>query len=463
MTQPLWTSDEAAAATGGSTAGDWSAHSVSIDSRTITPGGLYVAIAGERVDGHDYAEQAIDKGAAAVMVSQAVPGVAAEKQLLVDDTFKALEALAIAARARSQATIIGLTGSVGKTTTKECLRLMCEGFGRTYASRGNYNNHYGTPLSLANMPADSEFGVFEMGMNHAGEIAKLTRMVRPHIAIITNVEAVHLEFFDSVEAIAEAKAEIFEGLERSGTAILNADNEHTNQIIEQLSSRADVKQLTFGQQQSADIKLEALEYEQEGCTLSTHSKNIPVEVSLTGSGQAVISAVLISLTACTALGLDLVTAANSLAGFKEVEGRGQLSEVTLDGRHMWWIDDSYNASPASMRAAFEKLAMAKEQKQATRSVAVLGDMLELGEQAPKLHASLAVDIAMYGLDAVWTIGPLMQHLYRALPEDIDKTHIDGLDEMLAWLKDRLQAGDVVLFKGSNGSQIHQLVKDLLTP
>lgn len=461
MTQPLWTTTAAASATGGTATGDWQASSVSIDSRSMQPGGLYVAIVGERVDGHDYVQQALDAGAVAAVVSHPVEGVAIEKILIVDDTFKALEALAIAARARTSATIIGITGSVGKTTTKECLRLMCEGFGRTHASLGNLNNHYGAPLSLANMPQDTEFGVFEIGMNHAGELSQLTRMVRPHVAVVTTVAAVHLEFFKRVEDIALAKAEIFEGLEPGGTAIINIDNEYTQILIQQLMKRPDVKQITFGQQQSADIKLEAMEYDANGCRLSAMIKSTKVDVYLTSGGQAVVSAVLVSLSIGSAMGLDVHEAAKHLQAFTEVQGRGQLTEVIMGSKTMWWMDDSYNASPASMQAAFEKLALVKQQKQATRSVAVLGDMLELGEQSANMHASLASDIEKQGIDAVFTVGSLMQHLHQALPGHILSIHTEKLGEMLIKLKDQLHAADVVLFKGSNGSKIHQLVKDLL--
>ena len=488
MSKPLWTAREAHEATGSQAAGEWQANSVSIDSRSIAPGGLFVAIVGERVDGHQYVKQAIDAGAAAAIVDRPIEGVAADQLVVVDDTTKALEALGIYARKRTDAKIIGVTGSVGKTTTKEALRLMCEAFGGTFASQGNFNNHFGAPLSLANMPANTEFGVFEMGMNHAGEISKLTEMVRPHIAIITTVEAVHLEFFDDEQGIARAKAEIFDGLEPGGAAILNADSEHTDFIrtlllhekrSEQVGERAisvrstvscesqetftetNINIITFGEENNADVKKVTSALTDQGSRLTVEVGGQSLELELTTSNIAVDAAILVSLATAKALGLELEKAVNQLQQFTEVKGRGQVEPTELDGKAMWWMDDSYNASPASMRAAFGKLATVKTQQSAERTVAVLGDMLELGDQSAALHQGLAASIAEHHIDCVYTTGELMQHLHEAVSPSIHTYHAPDLAKLQEVLKDQLRSGDVVLFKGSNGSKIHQLVKDLL--
>lgn len=461
MTTPLWTATEAATATNGHTTWDWQANSVCIDSRAAKAGALFVAIVGDRVDGHAYVAEALAAGAAAAMVSQPVDGVDPKKLLVVEDTFTALEALGTFARARSSARIIGITGSVGKTTTKECCKLMCQAFGETYATSGNLNNHYGTPLSLANLAKTAKFGIFEMGMNHAGEIAKLAKMVRPHVAIITTVEAVHLEFFENERGIAKAKAEIFEGLEPGGIAVLNADNRHTD-YIQTLIHPANVKHLTFGKQHTANLQLTSSAPTTGGVLLNIAAQGEQLKIELASAGIAMETAVLASLSAAAALELDLRQAAQALATFGGVKGRGQVEKVELDGKAMWWIDDSYNASPASMRAAFATLAATKKQKNALRSVAVLGDMLELGAQSAELHAGLAADIMDAQIDTIHTTGPLMQHLHQALSGKTQAQHHTTLAEMQAALKDQLQAGDVVLFKGSNGSNIHRLVAGLQT-
>ena len=453
----LWTSSEVSEATGGKAAGDWQASHVSIDSRRVGAGGLFIAIVGERVDGHQYVKQAMDAGASAAIVSAPVDGVADEKLVIVDDTFKALEALGVYSRKRADARIIGVTGSVGKTTTKEALRLMCEAFGDTFASQGNFNNHFGAPLSLANMPRGTEFGVFEMGMNHAGEISELTKMVRPHVGIITTVEAVHLEFFENEQGIAAAKAEIFEGLEAGGVAILNADNEHTDFIKNIIGDAATI---TFGSKADADVKKVTSAPTNQGSSLTVEASGKSLELALRTSNVAVDAAILVSIAAAKALGLDIDKAASQLENFAEVKGRGQVEPAEMDGKAMWWIDDSYNASPAAMRAAFEKLATVKQQHSAPRTIAVLGDMLELGVQSQALHEGLAESLAEHNIDCVYTVGSLMKHLHDALPDAAAAHHSSDLDALENTLKDQLRAGDVVLFKGSNGSKIHQLVKNL---
>lgn len=453
----LWNETTAATATHGETTGTWEATSVAIDSRSLKPGALFVAIKGERVDGHQYVKQAFENSASAAIVSEPVSGVDASRLLVVEETTKALENLGMAARARSHATIIGVTGSVGKTTTKEALRTLLSSYGKTFATAGNLNNHYGTPLSLANLPIDAEYGVFEMGMNHGGEIAALTRQVRPHIAIITTVEAVHLEFFKDEQGIADAKAEIFEGLENQGIAILNADNRHTPYIVEKLR-KTSAEIIRFGQSPIADLQLTSRETTMDGEALHVRIGASNLAVNLQSVGQAMVSAALVCLSVAHALKFDAAQAAKFIQRIGEVEGRGQITAVTLGGKNMWWMDDSYNASPASMKAAFEKLSHAKQKYKASRSVAVLGDMLELGEKTAELHAGLAEPIQSQHIDEVFLAGSLMQSLKNLLP---NAHYFDNIESMQPALKEALQAGDVVLFKGSHGSNIHQLVKQLL--
>lgn len=463
----LWDADSVALATGGVANGTFQAKRVVIDSRAVQPGDLFVAIKGERFDGHEFAEQALAKGAVAAIVSSPIRGEAgrgaqngATSQtspppnlppngggtfVLVSDTQKALDGLGIYNRARSNAKIVGVTGSVGKTSAKEMLRVALAAHGETYATSGNYNNHIGTPLNLANMPVSAQFGVFEMGMNHAGEISHLTQMVRPQVAVITNIEAVHLEFFGTVDKIAEAKAEIFEGLEKGGVAVLNADQSYF----------ADVKpRIIFGENNAADCRLLAYAPTLSGCNIEANISGEKIAYTLAAIGKHFALSSLAVLAVVKALGLDVKKSAAALAAYCEPEGRGRVVKLG----DMLVVNDSYNASPASMRAAFAKTIEVWEAAgKKGRKVAVLGDMLELGLDGSALHAGLKDALA--GFDAVYTAGPLMKHLHDALPQAARAGHAENAAALLKMLA--LKPGDVVLIKGSHGSKMYELAEIIL--
>lgn len=453
----LWNSKTAHEATGGKDAGEWQADRVVIDSRAVKPGDLFVALKGERFDGHDYIPAALEAGASAVIADR--PGEGCRMQ--VPDSLKALEQLGAYARGRSEARIVAVTGSVGKTSCKEMLRTALGALGETFASEGNFNNHIGAPLTLANLPQAAKFGVFELGMNHAGEIAPLSRLVRPHLAIITTVEAVHLEFFGTVEAIADAKAEIFEGVEKGGAALLNADNPQYGRL-HAAAEKKGLRVLAFGTQ-AADGLLIDYAPTPEGCTLRARLDDREYIYTLGATGRHFALTSVAVLLAISELGLDVRQAAAALADFHEPDGRGRvLRPAQLNGARL--IDDSYNASPASMRAAFAKTAEVWQREGGKgRKLAALGDMLELGEGAEALHAGLAKEAQAAGFDTVFTAGQLMRNLHDALPRAMRGAHTVQARELLPHLRAALGPGDVLLVKGSHGSRMYELAAALCHP
>ncbi len=452
----LWTSEDAARATGGRSAGGWQARRVSIDSRRIEPGDLFVALTGEHFDGHDFAAQALENGAAAAMVSRAPQGADAGRLLVVPDTLDGLWSLARAARERTKARIAAVTGSVGKTSTKEMLKLGLSAHGRTFASFGNFNNHIGAPLNLANLSPDAKFGVFELGMNHAGEIAPLSRLVRPHAAAITNIEAVHLEFFSGLEGIADAKAEIFEGVEPDGAVLLNADNAQ----FARLKTKAEEKRLrilSFGRK-GADIRLISAQVEDGHTMIIVEVPQGRMQVALGAAGAHFAASALIALGMAEIFELEVKRSADALAEFAEPEGRGRIARLPWHEGELLVIDDSYNAGPASMKAAFDKTAAVAAGR---RKVAALGDMRELGESAPKLHEELAASLKENGFDAVFCAGTLMKHLYDALPPQMRGGYAASAEELLTLLEEALRPGDLLLIKGSHGSLMYRLAAKFL--
>lgn len=456
----LWTSHAAAEAMRSKSRSTWQAKRVEIDSRRVQPGDLFVALGGENFDGHDYVADALAKGAVAAVVS--TPLAIEGDLLVVPDTLKALEDLAHYARKRSHAKIVGVTGSVGKTSAKEMLRLALSAHGKTYATTGNYNNHIGTPLNLANLPTDADFGVFEMGMNHAGEIAHLTRIVQPHVAVITNIEAVHMEFFASIEAIAEAKAEIFAGLGAQGIAVLNRDNA-MYPLLAKLAKEQGANVVTFGEHAKANCRLLDYGAGGAGCAIGADIYGYKLRYTLQAVGRQWATASLLTLAVTHAFGLDDEETAAALADFSELEGRGQVLSIAVNGGHALLIDDSYNASPASMRAAFAKTAEVWESGgRRGRKLAALGNMLELGPDAPKLHAGLAADLQQAEFDGVFTAGEWMRHLHDALPEAMRAEHVGTAAELLPILQQQLRAGDILLVKGSHGSKIYALATQLMS-
>ncbi len=439
-------------ATFGEEEGKWCAWRVEIDSRKVQAGDIFVALRGEKFDGHNYVEDALSRGAIAVIVERKLDIMA--NQLIVGNCYKALNDLAVYNRARSKARIIGVTGSVGKTSTKEMLKLALSVHGKTYATSGNYNNHIGTPLNLANMPLDAEFAVFEMGMNHAGEIAHLTKMVRPHIALITGIEAVHIEHFSSIEEIAKAKAEIFEGVEAGGVAVINADQPYFEHIK--------IPKTTFGTSAKADFRV--LEYKPtlSGCEVVANisGAELSYNISATGRHVAVISASVLAVV--HKLGLDVEKSAAALVKFTDVEGRGRTEKIKVGAANILLINDSYNASPASMKAAFEKTAEIWHMHgKKGRKIALLGDMLELGTAAKNMHIKLSEPLLSLGFDKVYLAGDLMAYLRDALPKGVMAGYVPSAAGMIPLLENAFADDDVVLVKGSHGSKMYEVANYLM--
>jgi UDP-N-acetylmuramoyl-tripeptide--D-alanyl-D-alanine ligase len=463
MTAPsniLWTAMEAAAATGGRAGGDWAASGVSIDSRTLRRGDMFVALRGPNFDGHDYVAAALATGAAAAVVAHVPTGIAIDAPLLVvDDTMRALEALGRAARQRSAATFLAVTGSVGKTSTKEMLKLAVGARAPAHASSGNLNNQWGVPLSLANMPRDARFGVFELGMNHAGEIRRLSRQVRPSVAIITTVEPVHLEFFPSVEAIADAKAEIFEGMAPDGTVLLNRDNAHFMRLAGRARELGLSRILGFGRHPEAQARLIDCRAVNGGSEVTADILDVRVtfRLGVPGAHQAANS--LAVLAAAHAVGVEVGVAAGALARFVPPKGRGNRARIALAAGTFELIDESYNASPAAMRAALQVLGQARPGI-GGRRIAVLGDMRELGPTGPELHAQLATDLKANGIDVVFCAGTLMAELHRALPMKMRGAHAPDSQALIPAVVRAVRPGDVVLVKGSLGSRMAPIVAAL---
>lgn len=459
---PLWTSAEAAAATGGKAPEPWSATGVSIDSRSVEAGDLFVALSGPNHDGHDFVQAAFERAAAAAMVSrplEAQPEGA--PLLLVVDTYDGLRTLAACARGRSAAHIVAITGSVGKTGTKELLAGALAGCGPTLASAGNLNNHIGAPLSLARLPQNAAYGVFELGMNHAGEIAPLSRLVRPHTALITTIAPAHTEAFPSLDAVADAKAEIFEGLEPGGTAVLNRDNEYFDRLADAARRAGAGKIVSFGESPEADARLLAWQPAAAGgiVTAALDGEEIDYEIAFSGRHWALNS---VAVLACVrAAGAPLEQAARALGKIASVAGRGVRHRIQIQGGSYELIDESYNASPAAVRAAIATLAETAPSAPDGRRLAVLGDMLELGDEGPRWHAELAGDLETARIDLVFTAGPLMAHLHRALGAARRGGHAPESESLTDILRAEIRAGDVVLVKGSLGSRMGPIVRRLI--
>ena len=463
----LWTATDAAAATGGKAQGNWQASGVSIDTRTIAPGDLFVALKDVR-DGHDFVAQALDKGAAAALVSRIPDGVAVDAPLLlVDDVLPALERLGQAARARTEARVVAVTGSVGKTSTKEMLRDVLRAQGKTHAAEASYNNHWGVPLTLARMPADTEFAVIEIGMNHPGEIAPLARMARPHVAMITTVAAAHLEAFENIEGIAREKAAIFEGLEPGGTAIVNTDLP-TTPILTDKAQGVGARIIRFGEN-SPDYTLKDVKLSDDKTIVQSEIGGDRVIFKINSAGRHFAMNGLGVLAAVDALGGDSGMAAVDIGNWVPPAGRGTRETVVLDEADedltFDLIDDAFNANPTSMAAALEVLAAASPMDgigrvSKGRRVAILGDMLELGPDEVEMHTGVA-DLPHIGnIHVIHCVGPRMRHLWRALPEPKRGRQVDSAQELAEQAHRIIDAGDVVLVKGSKGSKVSLVVEAL---
>ena len=456
----LWQSSEVTKATGGISAMDWSAAGVSIDSRTVEQDDLFIAISGPNFDGHDFVQGALDNGAVAAIVAQAVEGVSAVTPLLkVSDTFVALNDLGRAGRDRTSAKVIAVTGSVGKTGVKEALGQLLSVQGETSYSRGSFNNHFGVPLSLTRLPQNAEYAVFELGMNHAGELTPLSQMVRPIVAIVTTVELAHIEFFSSVDDIARAKAEIFNGLEKGGTAILNQDNEYYELLSDAATAAGAGRVIGFGVHNEAQYKLLDFVLRSDGSSVEASFNGYRFSYQLAMPGRHWVMNSLAVLATVEAVEADVFAAARDFAQIKPPKGRGERHSISIGDGSIELIDDSYNASPVSIAAALEVLAQA-ELGPSGRRIAALGDMRELGDKSADLHQGLATYVAAAGVDLVYAAGPEMKHLCDALPGTISVVHTTTSKILIQPLLDEVQPGDVVLVKGSAGSLMGQVVEAL---
>jgi UDP-N-acetylmuramoyl-tripeptide--D-alanyl-D-alanine ligase len=434
---------------------------ISIDTRTLQPGEAFFAIRGDKFDGHDFVNQAMKAGAGVAVVSESrlvALGHMRIPLLVVQDVLHALEKLGIASRARSRAQIVAVTGSVGKTTTKEMLRAILSASGNVHASAASFNNHWGVPLTLARMPADTNFGVFEIGMNHAGEITPLVAMVRPHVALITTVAPAHLGNFDSIDGIARAKAEIFSGVVRGGYAVVNRDIKQYSMLC-RLAEDAGIAEIrSFGTRKGADFRLVSANSGPDGSKVSAAigKEKISYFLPLPGAHQIVNS--LAALGAATLLGADLARSAGAFAAIEPEKGRGRRHALRMRGGEALLVDESYNANPASMEAALAMLATFEPQG---RRIAVLGDMLELGESSQKLHRALAEPIASSKADLVYLAGPQMAALARDLPAERLGGHYPDAAALAAALVKRVKAGDVVMVKASQGLKFATIIETLL--
>lgn len=432
---------------------DFEASGLSIDSRSIKPGDLFIGIKGEHMDGSVFAQQALEKGAIACLVNSGT--VSGARIIAHADTTDALLRMAKYRRATlpSESVVIGITGSVGKTSTKCMMDLVLSQFATTYSTHGNLNNHYGLPLSLASAPLAAQHYVIEMGMNHAGEIEYLSKITRPHIAVITNSAAVHLEFFHSVADIAYAKAEIYKGMEHNALAIINYDDANSPIFIAKAKEQ-ELKIITFGESNGADYQL--LDYDSSGATTIVTYKSPHQTLNYSVAGKLGKHLALNSMAVFAvvgALGYDLQHAAQALHGFQALRGRGAVLELK---QGITLLDDSYNASPASVQAALAVLS--SHRRVNGRVIAILGDMKELGESAKELHEKLADSVAANNIDLVCTVGEMMNALYNVLPEQLRLFHTNNSSEMAAKILPALLPGDVILVKGSFSMAMNKIVE-----
>jgi len=463
----LWTRAELEAATGGRLIGEGRPiGGASIDTRTIQPGDLFFAIRGEARDGHDFVADALGRGAGAAVVTEGrAADLAARGPVLAvpetgaDPVLTAMVRLGAAARARTDAQVVAVTGSVGKTGTKEALRHVLSGQGETHASAASYNNHWGVPLTLARMPAATRYGVFEIGMNHGAEIVPLAAQVRPDIALITTVEPVHIEHFASLAAIADAKGEIFSGLRAGGVAIINRDAQHFDRLVAHAQASQAGRVVSFGEHPQADVHAQRIVLRPDLSVVDAVVMGQPVTYKLGTAGRHAALNSLGVLAVIHALGADLAQAALSLTGLTPPVGRGERTALEIGGGTAYLVDESYNANPASVRAALATLA-GIETGPRGRRIAVLGDMLELGAASAELHRGLAEAIEAARIDLVFAAGPLTRHLFEALPVSRRGGVADTAAELVEPLAGILRSGDAVMVKGSNGSRMGRIVEAL---
>jgi UDP-N-acetylmuramoyl-tripeptide--D-alanyl-D-alanine ligase len=462
MNDALWTGLEILGALGARAHGGLpdTISGVSIDTRTIAPGDLFCALAGNR-DGHEFVADALAKGAAAALVDEAHFEALSHlgPLLVVPDVLEAMRAAARAARARTKARIVAVTGSVGKTGTKEALRLALGKQGRTHAAVASYNNHWGVPLTLMRMPRDSDFGIFEIGMSAPGEIAALVELVRPHAAIVTTVEPVHLEFFPSVEAIADAKGEIFSAIEPGGAAIINRDNPHFERLKLHAAASSAGSLVSFGEHEEADVRAERIILKSDMTIVEARVFGEAITYRLGSPGRHVALNSLAVMAAVKALGADIALAGLGLGDLAPIAGRGERTLMKGPGGTITLVDESFNANPASMRAAINTLCEADVGLRGRR-IAVLADMLELGPDGPALHRALGEFVAESGVNLVFACGPLMKNLWQALPPEMRGRYAQTPAELEPELFGELRGGDVVMVKGSKSTYVSRIVTTL---
>jgi UDP-N-acetylmuramoyl-tripeptide--D-alanyl-D-alanine ligase len=452
----LFTVAEILAATRGQAGdlGEQAIESISIDSRELGPNALFVAIKGDRFDGHDFVDTALANGAVAALVSRGE----GPKHIVVPDALEGMRDLARAARERSRAVVVGVTGSVGKTTTKEAIRVVLEAAGATHASIKSFNNHWGVPLMLARFPQAAQFGVFEMGMNHADEIRPLSQLVRPHIAVITTVAAAHLENLGSLENIARAKAEIFAGLEPGGTAVLNADHPQLAILLDEANAAGVRNIVTYGEARGVDWQILETETAADKSFATIEHRGVRHQLVLSVLGRHMVANATAALAVAHLAGVEPAVALRALAGFGAQAGRGQRSLLGPKDKPLLLIDESYNANTASMGAALD--VFATQAAPGGRKVVILGDMLELGEQSAALHASLKPAVLAAGADRIYLVGLGMTALAEALGPGAVAAHTQTGPEMTEIVLNDLAYGDAVMIKGSNGVGLTKIVDQI---
>jgi len=458
----LWSVDAMAMAMHADRAGSLPSNvaGISIDSRTLAKSDAFFAIQGENRDGHEFVGGALKAGAGLAVVARGQEQrFSGAPLLIIPDVLEGLRDLARAARARLHARVVAVTGSVGKTGTKEALRLALSANGETHASVSSYNNHWGVPLSLARCLESVKYAVFEIGMNHAGEITPLTKLVRPQVAIITTIEPVHLEYFGSLEKIADGKAEIFAGIEKGGATVLNRDNGQYERLVAAAETAGVGRIVSFGAHDGADARLLRVSLQADSSTIEARILGQPVTYRLGVPGRHLVLNSLAALAAASLVGADLALAALALNNLKPASGRGARTLLTVPGGAVLLIDESYNANPASMRAAIALLGQA-EVGDCGRRIAVLGDMLELGPTGAQLHGAIAEAVEAAKIDLVYCSGPLMRALWEALPSRVRGGYAETAAGLETTVLDAIRAGDAVMVKGSLGSKMGPIVRAL---
>ncbi|MCC8416210.1 MAG: UDP-N-acetylmuramoyl-tripeptide--D-alanyl-D-alanine ligase [Rickettsia endosymbiont of Gnoriste bilineata] len=428
---------------------------VQFNSNSVTDGDLFIALKGAN-DGHNYALHALERGANAVIISQEITGLPDEKVIMVPDTLTALHQTAEYKRKKSQAKFIGVTGSSGKTGTKEAIKTVLSHFGSTFASRGNFNNHLGVPINLASLPDDIEYAVFEMGMNHPGEIRALTKMVRPDISVITTISEAHLEFFQSQLHLVDAKCEIFEGMSKDGIAVIDLDSPYYNRVLQNLKQLSINNIYSFGTSPYADCSLISYEYQQitqqVRLRYSIHNTKIDIKILLVPEHYARNYTIALQMSAI--LNLDINVAARQLSKILLMDGRGKLINAKYHDQDYQIICDYYNANPESVKAALLYL----KQLSGKKKIAIIGDMLELGDNSIKFHKDLIPAILDSGANRVFLVGNNTQYIYQSLPDEIEKIHFDNVDLLIENLSKLLKGNELILIKGSNSTQLSKIIQ-----